>query len=126
MKNLSSVQSKIMKFKFFEIWVLLLNFFCCGMLFASVGEIKPFVLHENPQQENKTIKTYCSSSDNLSGELSGKAVLTSPDGQIEILFKTVSDEGKVAPDGGQLVYTVSYKGEKLVESRQHALVVYQE
>lgn len=45
---------------------------------------------------------------------SGSAVLNSPDGQLAITFQTVSNK-QLAPEGGQLVYSVSLQGKPLIE-----------
>ena len=44
----------------------------------------------------------------------GKAVVTSPDGRVEITFHTLS-EGQTAPTGGRLVYSVSFQGKPMIE-----------
>lgn len=44
----------------------------------------------------------------------GAAVLKSPDGRLQLTFRTVSKD-EPAPEGGQLVYEVSFQGKPLIE-----------
>src|SRR3990172_4688582 len=44
---------------------------------------------------------------------SGPAAVSSPDGRLTITFQTVAKD-QPAPQGGQLVYTVSFQGKPLI------------